>query len=47
MSIVVFALILVVIAAAIGVPVLARSGGRGVSDADAAVLGAVVLTLGL
>ena len=47
MSIVVFAVILVVIAAAIGVPVLARSGGRGVTDADAAVLGAVVLTLGL
>lgn len=47
MSIVVFALILVIIAAAIGVPVLARSGGRGVTDADASVLGAVVLTLGL
>ncbi|MCH8200209.1 MAG: hypothetical protein IIA54_09135 [Chloroflexi bacterium] len=47
MSIVVFALILLVIAAAVGVPVLARSGGRGVTDADAAVLGAVVLTLGL
>ncbi len=47
MSIVVFALILVVIAAAVGVPVLARSGGRGVTDADAAGLGAVVLTLGL
>ena len=47
MSILVFALILVVIAIAVGVPVLARSGGRGVTDADAAVLGAVVLTLGL
>ena len=47
MSILVFALILVIIAAAIGVPVFARSGGRGVTDADAAVLGAVVLTLGL
>ena len=47
MSLVVFALILIIIAAAVGVPVLARSGGRGVADADAAVLGAVVLTLGL
>ena len=47
MSIVVFALILVIVAAAIGVPVFARSGGRGVTDADAVVLGAAVLTLGL
>ena len=47
MSLLIFALILVVIAAAIGMPVLARSGGRGLTDADAAVLGAVVLTLGL
>ena len=47
MSIVVFAFILVVVAAAIGVPVLARSGDGGVTDADAVVLGAAVLTLGL
>ena len=47
MSLVVFALILVIIAVAVGVPVLARAGGHGVTDADAAVLGAVVLTLGL
>ena len=47
MSLLVFALILVIVAAAIGAPVLARSGGGGVTNADAAVLGAVVLTLGL
>ncbi len=47
MSLLIFALILVVIAGAVAVPVLARSGERGVTDADAAVLGAVVLTLGL
>ena len=47
MSLLVFALILVIIAAAIGAPVLARSGTGGLTDADAAVLGAVVLTLGL
>ena len=46
MSIVVFALILVIVAAAIGVPVLARRTDA-VDDADAAVLGAAVLTLGL
>ena len=45
-SLVVFALILVVLAAAVGVPVLARRTDA-VNDADAAVLGAVVLTLGL
>ena len=45
MSVLVFALILVIIAAAIGVPVFARRGGT--TDADAAVLGAVVLTFGL
>ena len=47
MSILIFALILGIIAAAVGAPVLARSGEHGVTDADAVVLGAAVLTLGL
>ena len=46
-SLLVFALILLIVAAAVGAPVLARSGAGGVTDADAVVLGAVVLTLGL
>ena len=45
-ALLVFSFVLLVIAAAVGVPVLAWREGR-VDDADAAVLGGVVLTLGL